>query len=147
MFRRRTMPRQGHIPRTVAPGGAVTITAAGCGGLGTVTETLPAGLGRASSDLDDAEVQATGQQVRFPLQGDSPSMYIVTARNIFGSTADTRVAITVSSAILGSLASKYDVDNNEAIDRDEVLAAIADYFRGSISLEQVLEVIKLYFAI
>ena len=31
-FRRRMMPPQGHIPRTVASGGAVAITAADYGG-------------------------------------------------------------------------------------------------------------------
>ena len=58
------MRPQGHIPED---GGA------GRGGdgdhhrrrlrgrFGAVTETLPAGFGCASSDLDDEEVQATGQ--------------------------------------------------------------------------------------
>ena len=62
------MPPPGHIPETVAPGWALTITSADFGGLGAVTETPPAGFGCASSDLDDGEVQATGQQVRFTLQ-------------------------------------------------------------------------------
>ena len=43
------MPPPGHIPETVAPGWALTITSADFGGLGTVTETLPAGFGCASS--------------------------------------------------------------------------------------------------
>ena len=59
----------------------VTVTAVGCGGLGAVTETLPARSGCASSGLDDTEVQAAGQQVRFTPQGNSPSMYIVNARS------------------------------------------------------------------
>ena len=46
--------------RTVAPGGAVTITAA-CGAFGAVTETLPAGLDCVSSGLDDEQVLAAGQ--------------------------------------------------------------------------------------
>ena len=75
--RRRTMPLQGHIPTMVAPGGVVAITTADYGGLGVVRRTLPAGSGCASSDLDDEEVQATGQQVRFTLQGGSPSPCIV----------------------------------------------------------------------
>ena len=61
------------------PGGAVTITAAACGAFGAVTETLPAGFGCASSGPDGEQVQATGQHVRFTLQGDSPSRYIVNA--------------------------------------------------------------------
>ena len=71
------MRRQGRIPRTVAPGGAVTVTAADYGGWGAVTETLPAGSGYGSSGLDDEEVQASGQWVRFTLEGGSPSTYIV----------------------------------------------------------------------
>ena len=47
--------------RTVAPGGAVTITAAACGAFGAVTETLPAGLDCVSSGLDDEQVLAAGQ--------------------------------------------------------------------------------------
>ena len=73
------MPPQGHIPKDGAAGRGVTITAAACGALGAVTETLPAGFGCASSDLDDEEVQAAGQPVRFTLQWASPSPYIVNA--------------------------------------------------------------------
>ena len=79
MFRRRTMPPQGHIPKDGGAGWEGIITAADYGVLGAVTETLPAGFGYASSGLDDEEVQATGQPVRFTLQGESPSPYIVNA--------------------------------------------------------------------
>ena len=54
-------------------------TAADYGALGAVTEALPAGFACVSSGLDDEEVQATGQHVRFTRQGDSPSRYIVNA--------------------------------------------------------------------
>ena len=70
----------------------------------------------------------------------------ITARNIFGATAKTRVTITVTSAVLGSLGSRYDADNNDVIDLEEVLPAIADYFDDRISLEDLLEIIKLYFS-
>ena len=40
----------------------------------------------------------------------------------------------------------YDADGNEAIDRDEAVAAIADYFSGVITREEALEVARLYFA-
>ena len=65
--------------RTVPRGGAVTITADYYWAFGAVTETLPAGFGYVSSDRDDEEVQATGQWVRFTMQGDSPSPDIVNA--------------------------------------------------------------------
>ena len=40
----------------------------------------------------------------------------------------------------------YDADNNEAIDREEALAAVTDYFRDAITLDETFEVIRLYFA-
>ena len=74
-------------PATVAPGGqvVVTIAAADYGQAGGVTETLPAGFVYVSSSLPDAQVQAdaqvqdTGQDVRFTLQGDASFTYTVTA--------------------------------------------------------------------
>ena len=45
--------------------------------MGAVTEALPAGFGCVSSGLDDEQVQATGQHVRFTRQWASPSPYIV----------------------------------------------------------------------
>ena len=51
--------------------------AADYGGFGGVTGTLPAGFGCVSSGLDDEQVQATGQHVRFTRQWASPSPYIV----------------------------------------------------------------------
>ena len=40
------------------------------------------------------------------------------------------------------MASDYDADNNEAIDRDEALATVVDYFSGSITQEEALEVVR-----
>ena len=62
------MPPPGHIPRTVAPGGVVAITAADYGGLGAVTETLPAGSGCASSDLADEDIPG-GHPMTTPIRG------------------------------------------------------------------------------
>ena len=52
------------------------------------------------------------------------------------------VTVTVTDAGLGP----YDADDNETIDRDEAIAAVADYFRGVISKDQAIAVIRLYFA-
>ena len=40
----------------------------------------------------------------------------------------------------------YDADGNEAIDRDEAIAAVADYFRGAIGKDDAILVIAAYFA-
>ena len=55
------MPPQGHIPKDGGTWRGGDHTAAAYGGFGAVTETPPAGFGYASSDLDDEEVQASGQ--------------------------------------------------------------------------------------
>ena len=74
-------------PATVAPGGTVTVTilVANYGGIGRVTETLPAGFDYVSSTHDSAGVNVNGQEVRFTLQGDSSVAYTVTASRTAGS--------------------------------------------------------------
>ena len=76
-------------PATVEPGGelVVTITAAGYGSLGAVTETLPAGFTYVSSSLtDEGEVtEVDARTVRFTLQGaDKTFTYTVTASSTVG---------------------------------------------------------------
>ena len=66
---------------SVAPGGqvVVTIAAADYGQAGGVTETLPTGFSYVSSSLSDSQVNESGQDVRFTLQGDTSFTYTVTA--------------------------------------------------------------------
>ena len=73
----------------VAPGGevVVTITAAGYGSLGGVTETLPAGFSYVSSSfIEEGEVtEVDDRTVRFTLQGaDKTFTYTVTASSTAG---------------------------------------------------------------
>ena len=65
---------------SVARGGrvVVTIQVANYGGIGRVTETLPAGFDYVSSTHDSAGVSVNGQEVRFTLQGDASVAYTVT---------------------------------------------------------------------
>ena len=74
-------------PASVAPGGTVTVTiqVANYGGIGRVTETLPAGFAYVSSTHDSAGVSVNGQKVRFTLQGDASVAYTVTASRTAGS--------------------------------------------------------------
>ena len=51
-----------------------------------------------------------------------------------------------SGAFASTLAPQYDVNNNLTIEFDEVLAAVKDYFDDRITLEAVLEIVKVYFA-
>ena len=70
----------------MAPDGTVTVTiqVANYGGIGRVTETLPAGFAYVDSTHDTAGVRVNGQEVRFTLQGDSSVAYTVTASRTAG---------------------------------------------------------------
>ena len=70
----------------------------------------------------------------------------VTAADSSGASAAVAVTISVTDVPLPGRANDYDADNNEAIDRDEAIAAVADYFRGVIGREQTIAIISLYFA-
>ena len=63
------------------------------------------------------------------------------------SPIEVEVQVTVTSAeFAGSLAHQYDVNNNLSIELDEARRAVAHYFEERIGLEDVLKVVKLYFA-
>ena len=66
----------------------------------------------------------------------------VTATDPSGAAGAIDVVITVTDVNLGSL---YDLNDDGAIDRDEVISAVVDYFNDLITREETLEVIKLYF--
>ena len=53
--------------------------------------------------------------------------------------------IIVDIAVVATPFHEYDTNQDGRIDRDEVIAAIADYFRGEIEREEVVALIKLYF--
>ena len=48
--------------------------------------------------------------------------------------------------IVTDLGNRYDANDNGAIERDEVITAIKDYFGDLITREETIEVIKLYFS-
>ena len=66
----------------------------------------------------------------------------VTATDSSGVSATVAVTIRLTDVDLGP----YDVNKNEAIERDEALAAVVDYFADRITKEEALEVVQLYFA-
>ena len=145
-------------PASVVPGGrlVVTITAANYGSFGAVTETLPVGFTYVSSSLPDDQVNATGQEVRFTLQGNTSFNYTVTAPSVersytFSGTLrdfdrnDHAVggASTVKVSSGDPLITRYDANNNGQIDRSEVIKAINDYLFGEGDPITRAEVIKL----
>ena len=57
------------------------------------------------------------------------------------------VTLAVSTqAFADSLAPDYDRNNNLAVDLGEALDAVRDYFAGRISFDQILAIVRLYFA-
>ncbi len=65
------------------------------------------------------------------------------AINIKVVSSDARASNTYTITDLGI---RYDTNNNGALDRDEVVTAIRDYFGDVISSEEVIALIKLYFS-
>ena len=150
-------------PASVAPGGqvTVTITAANYGIAGGLTEALPPAFSYVASSLPEEQVNATGQEVRFTLQGDTSFTYTVTASSVEGSYGfsgtlrdydrnDHAVGgastVTVSSG--DPLIARYDANNNGMIDRSEVIVAINDYLFGEgepiTKADEVIKLINLY---
>ena len=54
--------------------------------------------------------------------------------------------IIVAIEVVEAMHHRYDANRNGNIERDEVIAAVKDYFDGEIDKDEVIELIKLYFA-
>ena len=83
-----------------------------------------------------------------PVDADGDNMYLVTvqAAEDSGASGKLKVVVMVTDVELTSMCARYDVNQNEAIDRDEAVRAVVNYFSGDIDKEDVLEVIQLYLA-
>ena len=53
--------------------------------------------------------------------------------------------IIVTIEVTESMHHRYDLNGNGEIERDEVIAAVADYFNGDITKGEVIDLVKLYF--
>ena len=73
-------------------------------------------------------------------EGDTFKVYLA-ARGPSGAMSVIDVTITVT----GPQYHAYDTDKSGAIEQGEALAAVQDYFRERITLEEVLEILRLYF--
>ena len=85
--------------------------------------------------IADADAALPGHQV--DLSADVPAIKI---RLVSGDGQATR---TYTIADLGV---RYDANNNGAIERDEAIAAIIDYFNEVITRAEAVGVVRLYFA-
>ena len=83
----------------------------------------------------DADEATAGQQVEF-----GPDLPAIKIRVV---SEDGLASHTYTISDLGT---RYDANDNGTIDRDEAIAAVADYFAGLISRDEVIAVIALYFS-
>ena len=108
----------------------------------SVTPASGASTGPLDRVLVTVAVDATGLPA-----GRHRAQLQISGAGFRGSPQRVGVVVTVTSgAFAGTLAPQYDANNNLMIEFDEVLAAVKDYFDDRITLEAVLEIVKVYFA-
>ena len=95
-------------------------------------------------DADDAEVPdadsaSDGHQIDLAAGGATIKVEVVSQ----DLAADNTYTVIVT---LEDVISRYDRDGNGAIDREEAIAAVVDYFADRITKEEAIEVILFYFA-
>ena len=147
-----------HLPAGVEPGTNfdVGITASDYGGFGQIIETLPAGFTYVSvTGLEDFQVSVADQVVSFTLLGETAFSYTVMAppTAAVGTFSGILKDSDLNEYVIGgdTLITEgwdpwaYDEDGSGAIEKDEAVAAVNDYFLGEITKAQVVEVIVLYF--
>ena len=109
----------------------------------TLTYSLE-GEDAASFDID----AATGQlRTKAALDYETRTSYALTVRvaDRRGSWDAMEVTVNVTNVGLAGMAGQYDRDDSGAIDRDEAIAAVVDYFNSVISKEEAIEVVRVYF--
>ena len=113
---------------------------------GTLIYTL-GGADEASFAIDSGTGQMTvGAGATLDYETKTSYTVVVTATDPSDASAVITVTIMVTDVDLGPLGSRYDADNDEVIDGEEVLTAIVDYFDDVITRDDVLELISLYFS-
>ena len=113
----------------------------------TLTYT-PEGTDAASFDIGGATGQITvgdGTELDFE-SGTKEYTVEVTATDLSLASDTITVTSTVTNVSLSTLGDRYDANNDEVIDRDEVLAAVQDYFADRITRPDVIAVVRLYFS-
>ena len=99
------------------------------------------GTDSASFTVDEETGQIRVKEGVELVVGDTYSVNL-TATDSAGFGAIIIVMIEVAEAAFH----RYDLDGSGTIERDEVIAAIGDYFAGLIQKDGVIEVVKLYFS-
>ena len=83
-----------------------------------------------------AELDYEGDRGEFTL--------FVTATDPPGVASTVKVVVQVEDVRLAGVGGRYDANSNEVIDREEVIAAVSDYYNGLITKDETIETIRLY---
>ena len=136
------------IADTLVEGADVGMPIAASGAAGsTLTYTLGgADAGRFTIDEMTGQIMV-GAGTEFDYEVPPHTFTVeVTATGPSGASATITVTIAVIDEHLGALGTKYDANRDRKIDRDEVVAAIVDYFNDVITRDEVVKIIVLYFS-
>ena len=128
-------------------GAVATYTAVG-------PESASAMWSLSGDDAGDFNITAGGE-LRFngspdyetPTDANTNNVYMVTIEADDGTymdSLDVTVTVTDVDEAVGSLLDRYDTNNNDQIDVDELREAIAHYISGDIDVDDVREIIRLY---
>ena len=94
-------------------------------------------------DVESGQIRvADGTQMDYEQSADSYELAI-TATDGRGQAVSMTVLVQLSDVALPGLAGRYDADNDERISRAEALAAVADYFEGTTTREELDGVLAL----
>ena len=91
------------------------------------------------ADILDADDASDGHQIDLAADGATVKVEVISQDQ----AADHTYTVVVT---LDDVISRYDRDANGAIDREEAIAAVVDYFAGLITKDEAIEVILFYFA-
>ncbi len=113
----------------------------------TVTYSL-SGADAALFTIDEQTGQiSVAEGAVFDFEGEKNTYEIdVVARNSRGGVSSIRVVIEITNVSLQGIANDYDANGNEKIDLDEAIAAVNDYTAGTLTHEEAIEIVKIYFA-
>ena len=98
-------------------------------------------------DMDSATGQINvGSATSLDYETRTDYTVTVIATDPSGASDTITVSIAVTDVSLGDLGDRYDANHNERIDADEVLNAVADYFAGLLTGDEMLEIVALFFS-
>ena len=108
-------------------------------------DTLTYALGGADADSFSID-GSTGQlMTKAELDYETKASYTVEVTVTDAAGESDTITVTINITDMG-LDNAYDANENGVIDTDEILEAIRDYFNDSITLEEILAIIRLYFS-